>query len=83
MRVKMLPGPKELHKRTSGIDQVVAAYHRILPQFGIELVGSEIHDFDLLAIHVGGGVEGLSVPLVLHNHGIHWIWCSLPSHANC
>src|SRR3989304_7354760 len=70
MKVLMLPHPPKISgNRTSGIDQVIVAYARHLPDFGIELVAPESDSFDLIASHAG-----LTGPVcdVCHLHGIHW-----------
>lgn len=70
IKLKMHPHPLGV-KGPSGIDQVVLAYGKYLPQFGIEIVHPEDEHFDLVAGHAGGGAI-LEHPFVCHIHGLHW-----------
>jgi glycosyltransferase involved in cell wall biosynthesis len=65
----MLPHPSRVGDATDGISQVVLAYARHLPAFGVELVAPEATDYDLRAVHAGmtgGDCE------VCHCHGLYW-----------
>jgi len=70
IRVKMYPHPGGV-RGPSGIDQVVLAYAKYLPAFGVEIVHPQDDKFDLVAGHVGTGAS-LDHPFVCHVHGLHW-----------
>lgn len=67
MKVKMLPTHTPHTKLTNGIAQVVAAYTRYLPQYGVELTSGD--SYDLLVTHAG--LQGLPCD-VAHLHGLYW-----------
>jgi glycosyltransferase involved in cell wall biosynthesis len=68
MKVLMLPPLNQFGKGEGGIRRVIEAYHKHLPEFGIELVGSDSTSYDLTAVHAGAG----SGADVAHNHGLYW-----------
>lgn len=61
----MLPAPG--NKLTNGIAQVLAAYARYLPRYGVELTTGDT--YDLLATHAGLGGAQCDVA---HLHGLYW-----------
>ena len=65
MKIKMLPAPTT--KLSSGIAQVVAAYARYLPRYGVELTTGDT--YDLLVAHAGLGGAQCDVA---HLHGLYW-----------
>lgn len=70
IKVLMLPHPSKINQGlTDGISQVVMAYARYLPDFGIDLVDLEAESYDLIAAHAG-----LTGPTctVCHCHGLYW-----------
>ena len=67
----MMPHVSQLRTHTSGIDQVVMAYFKHLPDYGITLVEPDATSYDLIAGHIGWGYE-LGGPFVVHCHGLHW-----------
>jgi len=68
MKVRMYPHPEELSGNASGIAQVVLNYARHLPQFGVELVGTNATTYDLDAGHAAAYPGAM----VNHNHGLLW-----------
>ena len=70
IRVKMYPHPLGV-RGASGIDQVVLAYGKHLPKFGVEIVHPDDDKFDLVAGHAGPGAT-VEHPFVCHVHGLHW-----------
>ena len=59
----MIPGP--VKNPANGIAQVINAYIRHLPKFGVEFTNE--NDYDLLAVHAGSAKGD-----VAHNHGLYW-----------
>lgn len=53
----------------NGIGRVIHAQYRLLPQYGIELVGSP-DDAEIVAAHISG--DGLPRVDILHCHGLYW-----------
>ena len=68
MRVLMLPQVEHFRKEESGIKQVVLAYHRYGPQYGIEYVG-EGDQYDIKVSHAGTNIENIDLA---HLHGIYF-----------
>ena len=69
LRVAMVPHipDEKLVEATSGIERVIAAYRRYLPDFGIALVGpDEPHD---IVVSHAGAVERCDVAQL---HGFYW-----------
>lgn len=68
MKVLMTPHPSQFGDGEGGIRRVVSAYHKYMPEFGIEYVGPEATSYDLTAVHAGtsGATD------VAHNHGLYW-----------
>lgn len=69
MKVLMRPHLSELGNQVGGIPEVVKAYFRFLPQFGVELVDLNSGDYDLIAAHAG--ITGGEVT-VAHCHGLYF-----------
>lgn len=69
MKVLMLPHPSRVGDATDGIGQVVRAYARHLPAFGVELVEPDATSYDLSAVHAG--MTGAACT-VCHCHGLYW-----------
>jgi len=65
----MIPMPNPRKRGTSGIDRVIEAYLKTLPQFGIDFVDHESDDFDLLSAHAGSSA---APPDVCHCHGLYF-----------
>ena len=69
MHVLMMPHPDSV-KLEGGIGQVIRAYGKYLPQFGIELVHpNSADDFDLKVVHAGMTGGDCDICML---HGIHW-----------
>lgn len=68
MKVLMTPQPSQFGEGEGGVRRVVDAYHKYMPDFGIEYVGSDATSYDLTAVHAGTS----AVTDVAHNHGLHW-----------
>lgn len=68
MKVYMSPSLDEMKNEESGIRRVIEAYHRYLPDFGIELVKEE-DKADLTAVHAGTHAKTCHVA---HTHGLYW-----------
>lgn len=68
IKVMMYPHVTELAGE-SGISRVVEAYHKYLPEFGIELVLPDATSYDLTAAHAG--ITGGDT-MVCHAHGLYW-----------
>jgi len=64
----MVPYLKKLGGE-SGINRVIEAYNRYLPDFGVTLIDDPYQSFDLFASHAGLGMQ---VPDVCHCHGLYW-----------
>lgn len=64
----MFPHVSEL-RGESGINRVVEAYHKYLPDFGIEMAEPDADSYDLTAAHAG--ITGGEVT-VCHCHGLYW-----------
>jgi len=68
MKVLMVPHRTQLQGE-SGINRVVEAYFRHLPEFGVELVSPDATGYDLKAVHAGATGADCDVS---HNHGLYW-----------
>lgn len=64
----MLPHISQFGVGEGGVRRVIEAYHKYLPEFGIDFVGPEATSYDLIAVHAGTG-KGADVA---HNHGLYW-----------
>jgi len=72
MKVYMIPELSNFDKNESGIKQVVQAYHRYAPRYGIQYV-TKGEKYDLIAVHAGMATRfDVDVPLVAHLHGVYW-----------
>lgn len=72
MKVYMIPELASFSREESGIKQVVLAYHRYAPRFGIEYV-TKGERYDMMSVHAGMLSKfDNSVPLVAALHGIYW-----------
>ena len=67
MAVKVKMVPSTVGKANSGILQVVAAYQKYLPAYGIKFTESD--NYDLLATHAGALGAQCDVA---HCHGLYW-----------
>jgi len=68
MRVQIVPGLHFFRSHESGIKRVVEAYCKYLPEFGVEVVGEDIGDYDIKAVHAGMAPDCD----VAHLHGLYW-----------
>lgn len=69
LRVQMVPGLDHFRSHESGIKRVVEAYCRYLPEFGVEIVGTdEGTRYDVKAVHAGTAPDCD----VAHLHGMYW-----------
>lgn len=68
MRVQMVPGLRFFRTHESGIKRVAEAYHKYLPEFGIEIVPEDVGDYDIKAVHAGMAPDCD----VAHLHGMYW-----------
>jgi len=60
-------------QKASGIQTLIGAWFKHLPDVGIELVDQHATSFDLIGIHAGMSQNyGQDVPLVAHCHGLYW-----------
>lgn len=66
MKIKMIPAMSSDGTGASGIHRVIEAYHKYLPNFGVEFVDE---DYDLLVTHAGA--QGIP-PDVAILHGLYW-----------
>ncbi|MFG0252127.1 MAG: glycosyltransferase, partial [Phycisphaerales bacterium JB038] len=72
MRVKMFPDIDMFGESEGGIRRVVEAYHEYA-QPGIDYVGVDELDYDLIAVHAGATTDiPHDKPFVLHLHGLYW-----------
>lgn len=69
MKVRMYPHVSELGTQVGGIAEVVKAYFRFLPQFGVELVAPDSASYDLIAAHAG--ITGSQCDIA-HTHGLYF-----------
>lgn len=71
MKVCMVPGPQGIAAE-SGINAVVRAYGKYMPEFGVRFVRPD-QEMDLLAIHAGMANKfDTSVPIAAILHGLYW-----------
>lgn len=72
MKVRMVPHRDDLSGE-SGINTVIRNYFRYLPEYGVELVGRDSSDFDVLHVHAGVTSKyPKGVPIVSSLHGLYW-----------
>lgn len=67
MRVRSYPPLWWFENEESGIKRVVEAYHKYLPDYGIQFVGPE-EEADIVVSHAGSVTD----PHVVHTHGLYW-----------
>lgn len=76
IRVLMIPKLSSFDKEESGIKRVVEAYHKYVPQHGIEFVDCKVDDlslYDLFVIHAGTTNRyPADKPIVAMLHGLYW-----------
>jgi glycosyltransferase involved in cell wall biosynthesis len=68
MKILMAPHPSQFDQGEGGIRRVIEAYHKYMPEFGIEYVGPDATSYDLTAVHAGTN----AATDVAHNHGLYW-----------
>jgi glycosyltransferase involved in cell wall biosynthesis len=69
LRVQMVPGLDHFRSHESGIKRVVEAYCQYLPEFGIQVVGTEEGTrYNVKAVHAGTAPDCD----VAHLHGLYW-----------
>ena len=76
IKVLMFPQLSSFDNEESGIKRVVEAYHKYVPQHGIEFVDckvSEESQYDVIAIHAGTSSRiPQKKPILAHLHGLYW-----------
>jgi glycosyltransferase involved in cell wall biosynthesis len=69
MKVYLSPNPP-VDRPAGGIDRVLEAQARWLPEYGWQVVDNEA-EADVVAVHAGSQVK-TQKPLIVHNHGLYW-----------
>lgn len=68
IRVGMFPDFQLAQRGVGGINTLIQAYYKHLPDYDIVL---DNDDFDLMAIHAGAATKYV-YPMVSHLHGLYW-----------
>ena len=71
IRVFINPPANPVMPSIGGIDRVVEAQCKLLPEYGITIT-SDPTSADLIANHATLNEEQPGVPMVCHNHGLYW-----------
>lgn len=73
IKVRIVPHVDDMKSGESGIHEVVRKWFLHLPKHGIDLVGKNEDEFDILNIHAGMGTRyPMGVPIVSSIHGLYW-----------